>query len=531
MSPTSKIIPLFSGAKASAATAAVARDDDTGTNVVSLPTSRAPGLAWRKRALSARSNAPQTIGIGAKVFPLIGLEGRAGKRRFTLPVRRAFQPGQWVGVSAAADPDNWMRGTVASCQNGELTLYVSAIKGGGIFTEWNIAEWIPMWLAPPSAKHAGFTPLAVRLFGTTDSDLAARCRALRLQADKWSGGSDGDGRPRFNGTFGALVKIYLADDDSPIRTVRPDTKRQYQAQAAALIEAIGPRKLETLGRKDFRKLYQRFRRPADAGGKERIATAHARMNMVRMVVKFSVGDVPECRRLYDILWKMTFEKAESRKPFLTAEMIDAFRPVARAEGYGSVALATALQFETALRQKDTIGEWTPNDGGKVNEPTQLATRHTYWDRGLVWERHVDAKLIVRKPTSKSGFKKTAIFDLQLCPMVIEELQFISHDRRTGPMIICEDTGQPWEAEEFRRTWRRIAAKAGLPAEGTNSHTRAGATTEASNAGADIEHIRQFMTHSRIDTTQIYNRDALAKSRAVARARIAFRKNPEGDSAG
>lgn len=45
---------------------------------------------------------------------------------------------------------------------------------------------------------------------------------------------------------------------------------------------------------------------------------------------------------------------------------------------------------------------------------------------------------------------------------------------SGPLIICEATGLPWEGEKFRRGWRRIAEMAGVPRSVKNMDSRAGA---------------------------------------------------------
>ena len=44
--------------------------------------------------------------------------------------------------------------------------------------------------------------------------------------------------------------------------------------------------------------------------------------------------------------------------------VEAFIPVALRMGRLSLAIGTALQFETAKRQKDVSGEWEPNPMGE-----------------------------------------------------------------------------------------------------------------------------------------------------------------------
>jgi site-specific recombinase XerD len=52
--------------------------------------------------------------------------------------------------------------------------------------------------------------------------------------------------------------------------------------------------------------------------------------------------------------------------------------------------------------------------------------------------------------------------------------------------------------------------------------RAGAITEAEDAGADLDMIRSAAAHAQVSTTQRYSRGAVGKSRAVAQLRAAHR---------
>jgi hypothetical protein len=55
-------------------------------------------------------------------------------------------------------------------------------------------------------------------------------------------------------------------------------------------------------------------------------------------------------------------------------------------------------------------------------------------------------------------------------------------------------------------------------------SRAGGITEASDAGAPLEHIRHAATHSDIQTTQGYSRGAADKTANVLEMRALHRKN-------
>jgi hypothetical protein len=92
----------------------------------------------------------------------------------------------------------------------------------------------------------------------------------------------------------------------------------------------------------------------------------------------------------------------------------------------------------------------------------------------------------------------------------------------GPVIVCEYSKVPWLPGEFRRKWRMVARSIGIPDEVRNMDSRAGGISEATGAGADIEHVRHAATHSSIQMTQRYSRQAEEKIANVQRVRVASR---------
>jgi site-specific recombinase XerD len=90
------------------------------------------------------------------------------------------------------------------------------------------------------------------------------------------------------------------------------------------------------------------------------------------------------------------------------------------------------------------------------------------------------------------------------------------------MIEFEVTGRPYNANHFRVLWRQIADECGVPATVRNQDSRAGAISEATDAGVDLEHIRHAATHSDIATTQRYSRGSVEKTANVLRLRVEHR---------
>ena len=95
---------------------------------------------------------------------------------------------------------------------------------------------------------------------------------------------------------------------------------------------------------------------------------------------------------------------------------------------------------------------------------------------------------------------------------------------TGPIIISEASGRPWHAVEFRRNWRLAAINAGIPKSVRNMDSRAGAITEALDAGALPDQVRKTATHSDLSMTQKYSRGDASAIVEVMQKRADYRKN-------
>jgi hypothetical protein len=221
---------------------------------------------------------------------------------------------------------------------------------------------------------------------------------------------------------------------------------------------------------------------------------------------------------------MKFKQGSARTERLTAEHAIAVRAQAHAKGLASMALAQALQFDLMLRQKDVIGEWVPIS--EPGEPSAVINGNAKWMRGLRWDE-IDANLTLRHTTSKR--QKDIAVNLRQAPMVMEELtrQFGEGFTRddlpaSGPIIVQEKTELPYSAIQFRKVWRTLATAAGVPATVRNMDSRAGAITEATDAGADLESVRHAATHSDIGMTQRYSRGGEGKTAQVMQLRAEYR---------
>jgi hypothetical protein len=386
--------------------------------------------------------------------------------------------------------------------------------------------WEAIWRARADLVKKGFTPKNRTLWsGVSISeleirDIASACR--RLQDEMLIFGRGGllpqAEVYQFDGSLTSLINCYQTDPDSTYHKKRFHVRKDHDHLLRRISKRHGSERLEDIKGRTLLAWHKEWK-----GGEQgtKVAMAHAFIGHLRTLVGFGATllEDPECERLCGVLHKMRFTMPKPRTERLTADQATAIRASARGGARFSIALAQALQFDLMLRQKDVIGEWVP-----VSEPGISGTVHPKlgkWIMGLRWEE-IDENMILRHNTSKRG--KDIQVDLKLAPMVLQELGTVDRQAlpASGPLIICESTGHPYTTEHFRKRWRKVATAAGVPATVRNMDSRAGAISEATDAGADLEHIRHAATHSDIAMTQRYSRGSTEKVAGVMQLRADHR---------
>jgi len=268
----------------------------------------------------------------------------------------------------------------------------------------------------------------------------------------------------FGGTLAVLTDLidrYRTDDESPFKKVRFATRRYYENNCKRLIAEHGDKPLNQITAQTVTEWHKTW------AAKSGVSMAHALITMLRMLFSFGLtrfGD-RECERLSIILNKIKFEIPKPRNEALNEEQANAIRAEAHRQLRPSLALAQAFQYDSALTQKDVIGEWVP-----VSDPEHsvVINGDRKWVRGLRWEE-IDADHILRHAAS-NGMKEIEI-DLKNHPMVMEELGRVSSRPLSGPLIMNEHTSLPWMADDFREYWRKIATTVGIPKTVRNADSR------------------------------------------------------------
>jgi hypothetical protein len=393
----------------------------------------------------------------------------------------------------------------------------------GLTWRRNQHGWQARWRARTDIYKKGYGVPVVTLWAArgdcpelTDGDIAyiqSRCQSLQAEMLVWARGGIPTLGAVFDGTLSSLCDCYRSDPDSSYRrNTRHRTRLYYDALCRRIVKNHGGERITDIKARHVLRWHEDW----IAGGK--VTMAHALIRMLRTVVAFgsTILEDAECERVSGFLSNMRFKMPKARDARLEAKHVIAIRAKAHEMGSPSIALAQAFQFDMMLRQKDVIGEYVPMAEPGLSDVIYAGQK---WLYGIRWEE-IDANQVLRHITSKR--QKPVEVQMALAPMVLEELALMGALPERGPIVLNEHTGRPWNDLTFRRRWREIATAAGVPTNIRNMDTRAGAISEATDAGAELEHVRHAATHGDISMTQRYSRGGADKTRNVMEKRVEFR---------
>lgn len=380
--------------------------------------------------------------------------------------------------------------------------------------------WAAVWHARPDLIRRLY-PIKSRKLGVFTeppseieiADIQSQCTILQQEMLVWAHGGI-ETVSDFDGTLRTLIQCYQSDKDSPYRKIRYQTRVNYDNRLRRLDNEHGEVMVSEVKARTLKSWHEAW---SDDGKK--IAAGHGMIAIMRTLFTFgaTILDSDDCRKVKMLLHDMRFQMSRPREERLTAAHAIAIRAEAHRQRLPSIALAQALQFECMLRQKDVIGEWVP-----VEEPGPLSILidgNRKWIRGLRWNE-IDQNLILRHMTSKR--QKVIEIDLKNAPMVMEEFNRLGELPADGPVIVSESSKLPYGNINFRNKWRKIATAAGVPVQVRNMDSRAGAISEATDAGAELEHVRHAATHGDISMTQRYSRGSTGKIAQVQFKRSEYR---------
>jgi len=261
----------------------------------------------------------------------------------------------------------------------------------------------------------------------------------------------------FDGTVAGLINAYWTDERSPYFQLKHSVRGNYDQALKRLIKDVGPERIADWSAEKIRSFYDEN---WAANGK--VSMGRSLIAKLRLLASFGavVLNDDASIRLSSLLSNMRFEPSKKKMERLTIEQARLIRATAREQfGWDSIALAQAIQYELPmLWQIDIIGEWVPE-----SEPgdSEIKKDGLKWVGGIRWS-DIDDNMIFRPTITSNGKAQSAARDLRRYYSIMEEVNRVPPWKRNGPMIICETTGLPWMGSEFRRKWRKVADKAGLP---------------------------------------------------------------------
>jgi hypothetical protein len=392
------------------------------------------------------------------------------------------------------------------------------------------------WVKDENPMFADYSPATVRIHvDLSDASAVEKvediCRreqdAMLGWLEEATGGDKERLRPKFNGTFGSICNLYESDEESGYADLQGNTKSSYQDALKIIRNDIGLRRIDLVAPKYFRTCYRNWRKPAQAGGEERVRRAHGAIGQIKIVLAYGMEAnhfAAHCERLLKALSKMRFAKNPPRGITMTFEQARAITCEALDAGDLSTALVQALQYECFLRQIDIVGKWRVAPAGYVLKPGEIRRSNKVW-HGMTIGMTINDEKLLRVRTSKTAqFVAHAIEKCELVMMCLEKLGPMEPDRP----VACRVDGSPWtDHRDFGKHWRTYANKADVPKNVWNMDNRASGITEATAAGAAHDDLASGAAHASKSTTRkIYMRGAREISERVQSKRQSSRTKIE-----
>ena len=397
-----------------------------------------------------------------------------------------------------------------------------SIKAPGLKFRPRSGGWAAYWIPSPEAVQRGYpsgTVPLTRYLGTPEL-LADACQRLQNDMLAWLDGLRRDPLA-FDGTIGAVLRIYQVHAESPFHGLKPGTLHPYVTYLRLLSAEIGDVRVDGVTGLHVKRWHATW-----SGAGKRPAAGQMRLAILKAALTFCiVAGHRTCRTLRDDIRELRLPGPRSRTLVASADQVRRAIAAAHALGRSSLALCYAVQFETALRQWDATRQWYP-----LADPTlcPVVDGQQKW-AGLEW-RHIGEDGLLRYVPSKTRGSSGAevLIDLSLCPMALEQMARVPAAARSGPLIVNERTGLPYTDMQFRRAWRHVRAAAGLPRELWSRDLRASAITEGRRGGAVNDDAAKLAGHtnSRI-TAEVYDRERLEAHRRFATARLGKRDGETG----
>lgn len=329
-----------------------------------------------------------------------------------------------------------------------------------------VGRSVPMWYPREKDVKAGYIPKSLTLdLAATQAEIAAACRKQQQDLQDWR-----DGKPKpIRYTIDWLIGRYKTDQTSPFHRIKPETQQSYSWECQRISETVGQRRIDPkleggahvprLTGEDFRRWFYNWGHPA--GGEPTPSRAAHCIAMLRTLFSYNVEiGTQGAGQLREMLRAMRFEKPPARTKAPTYTQVDAIVNKAVKAGFRSIAITTLAQYELIERRAHILGQWHGDE----------------WRDGWTWEG-VSPDWVISYYQTKKG-RRLREFDLKPVQRLLGLMQETPKDKRHGPIILCETTGEPWLKRRYQEQFRKIATAAGVPDDVYSMDMRSGGATEA-----------------------------------------------------
>lgn len=301
--------------------------------------------------------------------------------------------------------------------------------------------------------------------------------------------------PTRPGSCNALFDLYQSPATNPDYPTNNHTKRHYDAAVAYMRKWIGPVPVRAVTPRMAKQRYDALAKTTPAQAAAFMRVARACFGKARFLA--DPGHPLYIGAKDNPFIELDLKGTDSEGRLWTLEERDAMVK-ASFEGngccYPSIGVAIQLNWWLGQRQADILAL-----GRRALEGDTLTIRQNKTSRRV--------ELPVAILPQIHGLFERAM----LAQRVARDIESLTH------LIVNEDTGQPWAAHAFRRTFREIREAAKLPDDLQFMHLRHTAVVEMEDAGATIPEIASVSGHSLQSVTTILERYGRRTKRQAANA--------------
>ncbi len=393
-----------------------------------------------------------------------------------------------------------------------------------------------IWLPRPADIKAGYLPKSMPIpEDASDEEAAAICCKLQEGLKLWRKTGTTIVSPN-KGTWAHVIAEYKFKENSPYDGLSDRTRKDYDGYMKSIEAMIGKRLVSSTCGDDLWRWYKKWTKCPDhlsipkaekAGIDLKFVQAKHHLGMIRrlarMAVLLGLKDCNHIEELFEGL-RSRMRGAKSRSDYPTWEQVQDLIEKADAANRWSIGTATLMQFELGQRQGDIIGRWSDIPEGYKGG---IHDRGTMWTDGVTWG-DIDDSWTITISQNKSNGEIVLPFHLRETPHLFGRLQGVPLDKRVGPIIVSETTGRPYRGSNFSTVFRKIANDAQWPKELWNMDSKAGAATEATDAGASTKEVQSLTGHKTEQMANRYARITEKKRSKVTMLRQESRKNQKGN---